>query len=137
MQQHNALKVGPACPEELRELLHPFLGGRWQNDTPTLRIPYYRSLDALQPRLLPGRAGGSTLQAVIFSADALNGNNSEPTGDLAHHWEVTDGGLRWHFYIRSTLHWHNGDKIETAQLQRSLKALLMLLQPCANCSRAY
>jgi MarR-like DNA-binding transcriptional regulator SgrR of sgrS sRNA len=26
---------------------------------------------------------------------------------------VSPDGLRWHFYIRSTLHWHNGDKIET------------------------
>jgi MarR-like DNA-binding transcriptional regulator SgrR of sgrS sRNA len=39
---------------------------------------------------------------------------------------VSPDGLRWHFYIRSTLHWHNGDKIETAQLQRSLTALLTL-----------
>ncbi|WP_414453065.1 hypothetical protein [Enterobacter kobei] len=43
---------------------------------------------------------------------------------MAHHWEVSADGLRWHFYIRSTLHWHDGDKIETAQLQRSLTALL-------------
>jgi MarR-like DNA-binding transcriptional regulator SgrR of sgrS sRNA len=56
----------------------------------------------------------------------FNGNSSEPTGDLAHHWDVSDDGLRWHFYIRSTLHWHNGDKIETAHLQRSLTALLTL-----------
>lgn len=54
----------------------------------------------------------------------FNGNSSEPTGDLAHHWEVSADGLRWHFFIRSTLHWHNGDKIETAQLRQSLTALL-------------
>lgn len=125
-QQHNALELAQLAPEELRELLHPFLGGQWQNDTPTLRIPYYRSLDALQPGFLPGRAEQHLAGQVFSGLTRFNGNNSEPTGDLAHHWEVTDGGLRWHFYIRSTLHWHNGDKIETAQLQRSLKALLML-----------
>ncbi|WP_368528872.1 SgrR family transcriptional regulator [Enterobacter cloacae] len=125
-QQHNALELAQLAPEELRELLHPFLGGQWQNDTPTLRIPYYRSLDALLPGFLPGRAEQHLAGQVFSGLTRFNGNSSEPTGDLAHHWEVTDGGLRWHFYIRSTLHWHNGDKIETAQLQRSLKALLML-----------
>lgn len=125
-QQHNALELAQLAPEELRELLHPFLGGQWQNDTPTLRIPYYRSLDALLPGFLPGRAEQHLAGQVFSWLTRFNGNSSEPTGDLAHHWEVTDGGLRWHFYIRSTLHWHNGDKIETAQLQRSLKALLML-----------
>lgn len=125
-QQHNALELAQLAPEELRELLHPFLGGQWQNDTPTLRIPYYRSLDALQPGFLPGRAEQHLAGQVFSGLTRFNGNSSEPTGDLAHHWEVTDGGLRWHFYIRSTLHWHNGDKIETTQLQRSLKALLML-----------
>lgn len=125
-QQHNALELAQLAPEELRELLHPFLGGQWQNDTPTLRIPYYRSLDALQPGFLPGRAEQHLAGQIFSGLTRFNGNSSEPTGDLAHHWEVTDGGLRWHFYIRSTLHWHNGDKIETAQLQRSLKALLML-----------
>lgn len=34
-----------------------------------------------------------------------------PRAILAHHWEISADGLRWHFYIRSTLHWHNGDKI--------------------------
>ncbi|KLG11321.1 peptide ABC transporter substrate-binding protein [Enterobacter cloacae subsp. cloacae] len=125
-QQHNALELAQLAPEELRELLHPFLGGQWQNDTPTLRIPYYRSLDALQPGFLPGRAEQHLAGQIFSGLTRFNGNSSEPTGDLAHHWEVTDGGLRWHFYIRSTLHWHNGDKIETAQLQRSLKALLTL-----------
>lgn len=125
-QQHHALELAQLAPEELRELLHPFLGGQWQNDTPTLRIPYYRSLDALQPGFLPGRAEQHLAGQIFSGLTRFNGNSSEPTGDLAHHWEVTDSGLRWHFYIRSTLHWHNGDKIETAQLQRSLKALFML-----------
>ena len=125
-QQHNALELAQLAPEELRSLLHPFLGGHWQNDTPTLRIPYYRSLDPLHPGFLPGRAEQHLAGNVFSGLTRFQGNSSEPTGDLAHHWEVSDNGLRWHFYIRSTLHWHNGDKIETAQLQRSLTALLAL-----------
>jgi MarR-like DNA-binding transcriptional regulator SgrR of sgrS sRNA len=35
-------------------------------------------------------------------------------------------GLRWQFYIRSTLCWHNGDAVETAQLRQRLLLLLEL-----------
>ena len=93
-QQHNA-RASPACAGRVAGVAASLLGGQWQNDTPTLRIPYYRSLDALQ-RLLPGRAEQHR-QAVFSGLTRFNGNSSEPTGDLAHHWEVTDGGLRWHF----------------------------------------
>ncbi|HFT7188964.1 SgrR family transcriptional regulator [Enterobacter ludwigii] len=125
-QQHNALELAQLAPEELRSLLHPFLGGQWQNDTPTLRIPYYRSLDPLHPGFLPGRAEQHLAGQVFSGLTRFHGNSSEPTGDLAHHWDVSEDGLRWHFYIRSTLHWHNGDKVETVQLQESLNAMLTL-----------
>ena len=83
-------------------------------------------MDPLHPGFLPGRAEQHLAGNVFSGLTRFQGNSSEPTGDLAHHWEVSDNGLRWHFYIRSTLHWHNGDKLETAQLQRSLTALLAL-----------
>ncbi|MEZ6875650.1 SgrR family transcriptional regulator [Enterobacter sp. KBR-315C3_2022] len=125
-QQHNALELAQLAPDDLRVLLHPFLGGQWQNDTPTLRIPYYRSLDPLHPGFLPGRAEQHLAGHVFSGLTRFHGDGSEPVGDLAHHWEVSPDGLRWHFYIRSTLHWHNGDKISTRQLQQSLTALLAL-----------
>ncbi len=124
--QHNALELAQLAPEDLRALLHPYLGGLWQNDTPTLRIPYYRSLDPLVPGFLPGRAEQHLAGQVFSGLTRFNGTSSEPTGDLAHHWEVSADGLRWDFYIRSTLHWHNGDKVETVQLQQSLTALLAI-----------
>jgi len=39
-QHQNALELAQIAPEQLRQLLQPFLGGQWQNDTQTLRIPY-------------------------------------------------------------------------------------------------
>ncbi|MBM3069695.1 SgrR family transcriptional regulator [Lelliottia sp. RWM.1] len=125
-QQHNALELAQLAPQALRALLHPFLGGHWQNDTPTLRIPYYRPLEPLKPGFLPGRAEQHLVGHVFSGLTRFHGNSSEPTGDLAHHWEVSSEGLRWHFYIRSTLHWHNGDKVETDQLRASLVALFTL-----------
>ena len=69
--QHNALELAQLAPEDLRTLLHPYLGGLWQNDTPTLRIPYYRSLDPLLPGFLAGRAGAASGGASVLRADAF------------------------------------------------------------------
>lgn len=124
--QHTALELAQLAPQDLRSLLHPFMGGQWQNDTPTLRIPYYRPLDPLHPGFLPGRAEQHLVGQIFSGITRFNDNSSEPVGDLAHHWEITQDGLRWHFYIRSTLHWHNGDKVETGQLQNRLTMLLTL-----------
>jgi MarR-like DNA-binding transcriptional regulator SgrR of sgrS sRNA len=38
-------------------------------------------------------------------------------------------GCAGSFCIRSTLHWHNGDKVETVQLQQVSLALLALTGP--------
>lgn len=62
-KQQDVLELAQLAPGELRTLLQPFMGGQWQNDTPTLRIPYYRPLEPLQPgfcltvpsSILPGR----------------------------------------------------------------------------------
>jgi MarR-like DNA-binding transcriptional regulator SgrR of sgrS sRNA len=31
------------------------MGGQWQNDSPVLRIPYYRPLESTEPRHITGR----------------------------------------------------------------------------------
>ena len=35
--------------QQLQDLLSPHLGGQWQAGSPTLRIPYYRTLETLDP----------------------------------------------------------------------------------------
>lgn len=125
-QQQNALELAQLAAPELRALLHPFLGGQWQNNTPTLRIPYYRSLEPLQPGFLPGRAEQHLAGQLYSGLTRFDHSHDRPVGDLAHHWEITTEGLRWHFYIRSTLHWHNGDPVSTEQLHQRLDMLLKL-----------
>lgn len=125
-QQLNVLELAQLAPGELRAMLQPFMGGQWQNDTPTLRIPYYRPLDPLQPGFLPGRAEQHLAGQVFSGLTRFDRDSQYPCGDLAHHWEVSADGLRWDFYIRSTLHWHNGDTVGTAQLHERLERLLTL-----------
>jgi len=125
-QHQSALELAQIAPEQLRHLLQPFLGGQWQNDTPTLRIPYYRPLEPLQPGFLPGRAEQHLAGHIFSGLTRFVTNSALPQPDLAHHWQVSDDGLSWHFFIRSTLHWHNGEAVETAQLQQRLLTLLAL-----------
>lgn len=125
-QQQSALELAQLPPDALRTLLHPFLGGLWQNDTPTLRIPYYRPLEPLQPGFMPGRAEQHLAGQIFSGLTRFITDNHQPQSDLAHHWEVSDNGLRWRFHLRATLHWHNGDTVDAHQLQAQLLALLAL-----------
>ncbi|WP_434586148.1 SgrR family transcriptional regulator [Klebsiella sp. R390] len=125
-QQKNALELAQLATGELKALLSPFLGGQWQNNTPTLRIPYYRPLDPLQPGFLPGRAEQHLAGQVFSGLTRFDAQSRSPVGDLAHHWQISADGLRWQFFIRSTLFWHNGDSLETAQIQQRLLMLLRI-----------
>ncbi|HBC7343020.1 TPA: SgrR family transcriptional regulator [Citrobacter koseri] len=125
-QQLNVLELAQLAPGELRTMLQPFMGGQWQNDTPTLRIPYYRPLDPLHPGFLPGRAEQHLAGQIFSGLTRFDNASQRPCGDLAHHWDISADGMRWDFYIRSTLHWHNGDTVETAQLHARLLMLLDL-----------
>ncbi|WP_437887250.1 SgrR family transcriptional regulator [Phytobacter sp. V91] len=125
-QQHNALALAQLAPEDLRVLLNPFLGGSWQNDTPTLRIPYYRSLEPLHPGFLAGRAEQHLAGQIFSGLTRFVSESFLPQGDLAHHWDISDDKLCWRFHIRPTLHWHNGDPVDTRQLQQRFMMLFEL-----------
>lgn len=125
-KQQDVLELAQLAPGELRTLLQPFMGGQWQNDTPTLRIPYYRPLEPLQPGFLPGRAEQHLAGQIFSGLTRFDNNTQRPIGDLAHHWEISADGLRWDFYLRSTLHWHNGDVVKASHLHQRLLMLLQL-----------
>lgn len=125
-RQNSALALAQLAPVELRTLLHPFLGGQWQNNRPTLRIPYYRPFEPLSPGVLSGRAEQHLCGQIFSGVMRFEPPHREPVGDLAHHWQIAPDGLRWHFYIRSTLYWHNGDPVRIDQLAQRLGMLLAL-----------
>jgi len=121
-QPQHALQLVPLATEQLNQLLQPFLGGQWQNDQPTLRIPYYRKLDPLRPLELAGRAEQHLAQQVFSGLTRLAGDDAIP--DLAHHWQISDDGLSWFFFLRPQLHWHQGEIVSTQQLQQALLHIL-------------
>lgn len=79
-KQQDVLELAQLAPGELRTLLQPFMGGQWQNDTPTLRIPYYRPLEPLQPGFLPGRAEQHLAGQIFSGLTRFDNNTQRPIG---------------------------------------------------------
>lgn len=77
-------------------------------------------------RALPGRAEQHLAGQIFSGLTRFDNNTQRPIGDLAHHWETSTDGLRWDFYLRSTLHWHNGDAVKASHLHQRLLMLLQL-----------
>ncbi len=63
-----------------------------------------------------GRAEQHLAGQIFSGLTRFDNNTQRPIGDLAHHWETSTDGLRWDFYLRSTLHWHNGDAVKSLTL---------------------
>lgn len=118
-----ALEMAQLAPQHLQELLSPHLGGQWQEGSPTLRIPYYRTLEKLDPLTLSGRAEQHLVATVYAGLTRFNTGCAEPQPDLAHHWQISQNGLRWQFFLRSQLRWHNGEALTGQQLLQTLSAL--------------
>ncbi|MFS2222466.1 SgrR family transcriptional regulator [Pantoea sp. B65] len=121
-QTQHALQLVQLAPEQLGQLLQPFMGGQWLNDAPTLRIPYYRTLDELHPLTLSGRAEQHLCRHIY--AGLTRFDKDQVVADLAHHWVCSDNQREWFFFLRPQLHWHNGELISAAQLQQRLQLIL-------------
>ncbi|HDU8663972.1 TPA: SgrR family transcriptional regulator [Serratia liquefaciens] len=118
-----ALEMAQLAPQHLQELLSPHLGGQWQAGSPTLRIPYYRTLESLDPLTLTGRAEQHLVATLHAGLTRFITGNPEPQSDLAHHWQISHDGLRWQFFLRSQLRWHNGEMLTGQQLLQTLEKL--------------
>jgi len=119
----NALAMAQLGSQHLQDLLTPHMGGQWQADSPTLRIPYYRPLEPLDPLTLSGRAEKHLVTALHAGLTRFVAGDPQPKADLAHHWQVSDDGLSWHFFLRGQLRWHNGETLAAQQILTQLQRL--------------
>lgn len=117
-----ALQVLDMAPERLVSLLRPLMGGQWQNDAPVLRIPYYRPLESVAPLQISGRAE-QHLARQLFSG-LTRFETDEPVGDLAHHWQHSEDGRVWLFWLRPQLFWHSDEPLHAAQLVEQFQRIL-------------
>lgn len=118
----DALQMLDVPPERLINMLRPLMGGQWQNDSPVLRIPYYRPLESTEPRHITGRAEQHLVRQLYSGLTRFE--QDEPVGDLAHHWQHDVSACRWLFWLRPQLVWHNEEPIRAAQLVTQLQQLL-------------
>ncbi len=125
-QQQIALELAQLAPVELKALLHPFLGGQWQNNTPHAAYSLLSPAGAAASRLSPRPRRAASGRTNLCRADALRRRRQYADRRSGAPLAGLPDGLRWHFYIRSTLCWHNGDTVETAQLRQRLLLLLEL-----------
>lgn len=118
-----ALQLTQLDPQRLNALLAPHLGGQWQEDAPTLRIPYYRELQKLDPQTLTGRAEQHIAHALHAGLTRFVTGDPAPRPDLAHRWQISQEGKVWRFFLRSQLYWHSGERLLTRQLHQLFERL--------------
>ncbi|WP_368545095.1 SgrR family transcriptional regulator [Enterobacter soli] len=126
----SALQLAEGDPASLHHIITPFLGGKWLKHQPTLRIPWYRPLTSLHPALQRRRAEQHIICAVHAGLTRYVPGQPQPEPDLAHHWEASDNGRRWRFYLRSGAHWHNGQPIGDEDMLSAVQQ--MLADPARN-----
>ncbi|MBE1553320.1 peptide-binding protein [Sporosarcina limicola] len=51
----------------------------------------------------------STIEGFIFGGLVTVDRDFNPEGDLAESWEFTEDGLKWTFYLRKGVKWHDGE----------------------------
>lgn len=127
----SALQLADGDPASLHHIITPFLGGKWLKHQPTLRIPWYRPLSSLHPALHRRRAEQHIICAVHAGLTRYEPGQAQPVADLAHHWACSEDGLRWHFYLRSGAHWHNGQPVSDDDILSAMQ--LLLADPARNC----
>lgn len=120
----SALQLADGDPASLHHIITPFLGGKWLKHQPTLRIPWHRPLTSLHPALHRRRAEQHIICAVHAGLTRYAPGQTQPVADLAHHWACSDDGLRWHFYLRSGAHWHNGQPVSDDDILNAVQQLL-------------
>lgn len=118
-----ALELTQLDSAHLQTLLSPHMGGQWHADSPTLRIPYYRPLETLNPQTITGRAEQHLVHSLFAGLTRFVTGSPEPQPDMAHHWQLSNEGRTWCFFLRSQLHWHNGEDLTAQQLLLTLQQL--------------
>ncbi|MEK6489476.1 SgrR family transcriptional regulator [Klebsiella grimontii] len=116
---------------ELENQIYQHLGTVIEGECKIVRVPWYRSLDRLEP-WKPQRRTERHLMRQCFSGltrydDELN----RVVPDLAHHWVKNDTATQWDFYLRSGLKFSDGSPLQASDIEKCLNA--MCRSPVFSC----
>ncbi len=95
-QQQTALELAQLAPVELKALLHPFLGGQWQNNTPRCVFLTIARWSRCVPAFSRPRRAASG-RTNLCRADALRRRRQYADRRSGAPLAGLPDGLRWHF----------------------------------------
>ncbi|PJG60885.1 SgrR family transcriptional regulator [Yersinia kristensenii] len=100
-------------------LLQAKLGYRIRDDYQALRIPYYRTMSNLYPGTPLRRSELHLVRQIFNGLTRISEADGEVTTDLAHKWRMLDP-LRWRFYLRPAVQFHDGRELSSRDVVSSL-----------------
>lgn len=112
------LKTG--CKDNASLRSHKNFGTFFTQHGIDIKIPYYRSLDQLNP-LLPQRRTERHLIRQCFSGlckyDIFQGT---VIPDMSHYWVKNDEKTEWHFYLKKNLRLSNGGFVTASMVKQCI-----------------
>jgi SgrR family transcriptional regulator len=114
-------QLDPAQRRELAARLPDFLGA--PAGLGRLRMPLYRAPASLDPLHVKSRVEGHLVRQVFSRLCSYDRERQRLMPALAHHWESSDDGCSWRFWLRPGLRFHDGRELDAHDVQHTLLRL--------------
>jgi peptide/nickel transport system substrate-binding protein len=105
--------AGSLIPAEAGEAGPPVFGG-------TLKIGINADVVGLDPHVATAQSSHVVLHHVCDSLLAIDASVT-PKANLAERWEILDDGMRYRFYLKQGVTFHNGKKMTASDVKYSLE----------------
>ena len=117
---NGALTVLGEDRQHLTQLLHNRMGHRVHEGRQSLRIPYYRTLHNLYPGTPLRRSEVHLVKQIFSGLTSIDETTGSIDKGLAHQWRKL-GPLRWRFFLRPGVLFHDGTPLSSKDVVASLR----------------
>lgn len=118
----NVLKFIGNEKQALNRIIQYRFGAQENNSETRVRIPYYRDIDRLNPLHPLRRTERHLVRQCLSGLTRYDGVQGKIVPDIAHYWTHNEQATRWEFYIKSTAHFSDGERLSAPLLARCLNA---------------
>ncbi|MCE0495735.1 SgrR family transcriptional regulator [Vibrio salinus] len=116
-----ALTVLDNDATKLTQVIQNYLGVQQQEGQQVVRLPYYRPLSRLCPRINMRRSEQHIVRQVFSGLTTLDEHDNVGP-DIAHFWQQISPE-HWRFYLRPGVRFHNGELLTIRHVIESITAL--------------
>jgi len=106
---------------KLTQVIQNYLGVQQQEGVQVVRLPYYRPLTKLTPRINMRRSEQHIVKQVFSGLTKLNEHDCVEA-DIAHFWQILTPS-HWRFYLRPGVRFHNGEPLTIVHVMQSIISL--------------